>query len=286
MGVEATRSCAKGFRATLPGRPRFVVAIRGEPMNEDVSARTAREQAAYDGDSVFGESARLHSRFAHVLLGPNSAASEAFFWACLSEWAPGADVLECGCHHGALARLLVPLQPRSLVGIDISPKAIDEARAVCGGPAEYRVMDAAALTFPADSFDLVMGRAILHHVDFERALAGVHRVLRPGGHAVFVEPLRGNPAAKLFRALTPKARTEDEAPLSAAQIGHGDKLFGTRRHFFANLLSVPVGVVSSLVAEVADNRAMRVADVIDRALARTVLRYWMRIVVLTWEKPR
>lgn len=255
-------------------------------MSHDVSARAAREQAAYDDDVVRGESAKLHSRLAHVFLGPNSAAAEAFFVSRLAEWTPGADVLECGCHEGALAHLLDSFGPSSLTGIDISRRAIEEASAERGHLAEYLVMDAAAMTFPDKKFDLVMGRAILHHLDFEQALLGIHRVLRPGGHAVFMEPLRSNPAAKLFRALTPKARTPDEAPLTAAQVRFGDNLFGVGSHFFANLASVPVGVVSSLLVRSPNNWAMRTADVIDRALARTPVRYWMRVVVLAWERPQ
>ena len=54
-------------------------------MNGQVSWRAAREQAAYESTSVLGESAKLHSRFAHVFLGPNSAAAEAFFAAHLAE---------------------------------------------------------------------------------------------------------------------------------------------------------------------------------------------------------
>jgi SAM-dependent methyltransferase len=255
-------------------------------MSTDLSPRAAREQAAYDGSAVLGESARLHSRFAHVFLGPNSVAAEDFFFSRLAEWAPGRYVLECGCYGGTLTHALASFGPRSITAIDISRNAIEEARAERGHLAEYQVMDASAMTFPDDSFDLVIGRAILHHLDFEQALLGIHRVLRPGGHAMFMEPLRGNPAAKVFRALTPKARTLDEVPLSVAQIRHGDQLFGLGRHFFANLVSVPVGVVSSLTKNNPENRAMRVADVIDRALAQTVLRYWMRIVVLTWEKSQ
>jgi hypothetical protein len=101
-----------------------------------------------------------------------------------------------------------------------------------------------------------------------------------------MEPLRGNPVAKLYRALTPKARTVDETPLSAAQICFGDQMFGPGRHFFANLVSVPVGVVSSLLTRSPYNRAMGMANLVDRALTRTALRYWMRVVVLTWEKPQ
>jgi SAM-dependent methyltransferase len=52
--------------------------------------------------------------------------------------------------------------------------------------------DASDLPFADDSFDLVFGHAVLHHIpDLERAVAEFARVLRPGGAVVFCgEPSR------------------------------------------------------------------------------------------------
>jgi ubiquinone/menaquinone biosynthesis C-methylase UbiE len=52
--------------------------------------------------------------------------------------------------------------------------------------------DAESLPFAAESFDLVLGHAVLHHLpDLRRAFAEFHRVLRPGGRIVFAgEPSR------------------------------------------------------------------------------------------------
>ena len=52
--------------------------------------------------------------------------------------------------------------------------------------------DAESLPFADDSFDLVLGHAVLHHLpDLDRAFAEFHRVLRPGGRIVFAgEPSR------------------------------------------------------------------------------------------------
>ena len=52
--------------------------------------------------------------------------------------------------------------------------------------------DAESLPFADESFDLVFGHAVLHHLpDLPRAFAELHRVLRPGGRIVFAgEPSR------------------------------------------------------------------------------------------------
>ena len=52
--------------------------------------------------------------------------------------------------------------------------------------------DAESLPFADESFDLVLGHAVLHHLpDLSRAFAEFHRVLRPGGRIAFAgEPSR------------------------------------------------------------------------------------------------
>jgi SAM-dependent methyltransferase len=52
--------------------------------------------------------------------------------------------------------------------------------------------DAESLPFAGESFDLVLGHAVLHHLpDLGRAFAEFHRVLRPGGRIAFAgEPSR------------------------------------------------------------------------------------------------
>jgi SAM-dependent methyltransferase len=52
--------------------------------------------------------------------------------------------------------------------------------------------DAESLPFADESFDLVLGHAVLHHLpDLRRAFSEFHRVLRPGGRIVFAgEPSR------------------------------------------------------------------------------------------------
>src|SRR3546814_18316951 len=74
-------------------------------------------------------------------------------------------------------------------------------------------MNAEAMTFPDDSFDLVFGSGIIHHLDIDRASGEIARVLRPGGRAVFIEPLGLNPAIALYRRFPPRALTPHDPPL-------------------------------------------------------------------------
>ena len=67
--------------------------------------------------------------------------------------------------------------------------------------ASTKTADATALPFSNDSFDSVVSCLMLHHIiDWERAVAEVARVLRPGGTFVGYDLLR-TPLASLFHRL-------------------------------------------------------------------------------------
>jgi SAM-dependent methyltransferase len=127
--------------------------------------------------------------------------------------APNRKVLEYGCGEGAISQRLGPVA-KSVVGIDISDVAISKATASNQSPnVTFQVMDATKLLFADDSFDLVFGSGIVHHLDTQLAAREVSRVLRLGGKAVFWEPTGGNPMINLYRKATPGARTVEEHPL-------------------------------------------------------------------------
>lgn len=68
--------------------------------------------------------------------------------------APGA-VLDLGTGSGRVARLARQLWPDAdVLGVDVSPKMIDEARRLSTGE-RYEVADSAALPYEDESFDLV-----------------------------------------------------------------------------------------------------------------------------------
>lgn len=138
--------------------------------------------------------------------------------------APG-DAIDLGCGSG-LNSVLLAAQGWDVLGLDVSPDLVRLAQsryrlhdAQCAGEVTCEVGDAHAL--PNVKVDLVMGIAILHHLDLQVAVAEIARVLRPGGHAIFQEPIRDSGLMRLFRRLVPR-RGDDvspfEAPLTTRQL--------------------------------------------------------------------
>lgn len=249
-----------------------------------LAERIAREKAAYDVGAVHAESSKLQASFHHVFECPNSREAEHYLHRIVSQYAESKDILDYGCYDGWMIPRYLEISPRSIAGLDISENAIAKAKANHGEVAKFYAGDAHAMPFPDGSFDLVIGRAILHHLDLDLALKEIRRGLRIGGKAIFFEPLGANPGAKLLRAITPKARTKDEKPLTRTDIQRADVLFGGSAHYFFGLVSVPLAMVTSLTPLSADNIFLCLADRVDRFLARTPLKYWMRQVVLVWHK--
>jgi len=99
----------------------------------------------------------------------------------------GKDVLEIGVGMGADHREWAQHGPRTLTGVDLTPRAVEFTRqrlALEGLRSDVRVADAEQLPFAASSFDLVYSWGVLHHSpDTARAIDEVWRVLRPGGRA-------------------------------------------------------------------------------------------------------
>ncbi len=100
--------------------------------------------------------------------------------------ASDAAVLDLGTSTGANLRLLHQLGFPRAVGLDSSPAAIEFCQAKGLG---VDLGDACALPYPNDRFDLVLATDVVEHVDRDdKALAEIHRVLKPGGYALITVP--------------------------------------------------------------------------------------------------
>jgi len=186
--------------------------------------------------------------------------------------AGGARVLEIGSQSWEWCLFRYGYRPQQLTCINISQAELEIGRARAaklGMACDFRKMDAHRLEFSDGSLDVVFGVAILHHLEFARAMSEIHRVLRKGGKIVFVEPLRHNPVARLIRYFTPQARTPDELPLGRPEL----RLL--RRNFkLDNYYSEIFTVVGSTIAQVfyssPINPLTKLCDRLDAALVRLI----------------
>jgi SAM-dependent methyltransferase len=106
------------------------------------------------------------------------------------------DALEIGSGTGYFSLNLLQLGiVGRLTASDISPgmlRRLSTTAETLDLEVETVATEAEALPFEDESFDLVFGHAVLHHIpDLDRAFAEFHRVLRPGGAIAFCgEPSR------------------------------------------------------------------------------------------------
>ncbi|TFV87180.1 methyltransferase domain-containing protein [Blastococcus sp. CT_GayMR16] len=99
---------------------------------------------------------------------------------------PGLDLLDVGCGPGTITvDLAARVAPGRVVGLDVSPDPLPEARAAAeraGVEVAFEVGDVYALAAEDDSFDVVHAHQVLQHLtDPGAALREMARVCRPGG---------------------------------------------------------------------------------------------------------
>lgn len=104
------------------------------------------------------------------------------------------DVAEICCGRGEALRLLLghsDVTVKTGVGVDISMNMLEAARSKFSDERFYFVQgDATKLPLVANSFDNVFMFGGIHHVNYRDSLfAEVFRILKPGGHFYYREPL-------------------------------------------------------------------------------------------------
>jgi SAM-dependent methyltransferase len=137
----------------------------------------------------------------------------------------GLTVLDFGCGTGANS-LLLARRGANVIGVDISTELAELARRRLeksghSGATDFVVGSAHDLPLVAGSVDVVLGIAVLHHLNLAMAGREVFRVLKNGGRAVFQEPVRDLRTMRAVRKLVPY-RAPDvspfERPLTSSEI--------------------------------------------------------------------
>ena len=204
-----------------------------------------------------------------MLESPNTRRGEQLWVALIRDVVgEGGRVLDVGAGDGSTARLALECGASYALGLDISERQLAGARETeIPGRLEFKVADAEE---PLDlgPFDLVVGRSVLHHLDFREFLPRVaEHNLSSDGRMLWMEPL-AHPLALAFHKLVRSAHTPDEFPLMPRDLRWIRERFRGTQIFPINFVSFPTGALSTHVFASADNRLLRGADAIDRALAR------------------
>jgi len=133
----------------------------------------------------------------------------------------GCRVLDFGCGQGEEAVYLAKMGAH-VTAIDISPVGIEltKERARLNGVGDRvsaMLMRCDPTEFPSESFDVIHGFGILHHIGFRTGITEIKRLLKPRGRGLFFEHM-GN--SKLIERLRPKEKdyTKGERPVKWKEI--------------------------------------------------------------------
>ena len=157
---------------------------------------------------------KKNSRFENIFY---KALSNLFddFYDYLKNHIKNKDVLDYGCGVGTITEKVINYEPKNISGIDISDKSISIAKKrskELNLNIQYQVQNCEATTLSSESFDVIYGSGILHHLDLAKSTMELNRLLKINGSMIFMEPLGTNPLINLYRKLTPGSRTADEHP--------------------------------------------------------------------------
>jgi 2-polyprenyl-3-methyl-5-hydroxy-6-metoxy-1,4-benzoquinol methylase len=158
----------------------------------------------------------------------------------IAESCEGKKVLEYGCATGGTT-FSWARRGAKVFGIDISEEAVKKAKQAAAKEnldVDFAVMNAEDLQFSNQSFDMIVGTGILHHLNLDRSYSELSRCLNQDGFALFIEPMGHNPLINFYRWLTPKMRTDDEHPFKTNDINLAKQYFEKVDVEYYNLLSI------------------------------------------------
>jgi len=174
-------------------------------------------------------------------------------------------LLDLGCGAGENSVYFARKGARC-VAADYSPRMVERALDLARHwkvSIEGCVVNAMEIDCPDDTFDIVYAANLLHHVDPERALREIHRVLKPGGKACAWDPLRHNPLINVYRRMATEVRSVDEHPLDIRIVRFIESLFAHVTWDTFWLATLWIFVRFYLIERVDPNRE----------------RYWKKIIV-------
>ncbi|MGB8474849.1 MAG: class I SAM-dependent methyltransferase [Candidatus Acidiferrum sp.] len=222
--------------------------LHGETANRSVSS--AQEQARLADEARFADEA--YARYAHnlhlnqIFFKKYAEPQDNWDWrqygAKLLGSVEGCRVLDYGCGQGEESTYLAKMGAH-VTAIDISPIGIKltTERAKLNGVGDRvnaMLMRCDPTEFPNESFDVIHGFGILHHIGLKIGMMEIKRLLRPGGRGLFFEHMGNSELIERFR---PKEKdyTKSERPITWREVEE-------IRPEFSRLVARPFHIASRL----------------------------------------
>tara|TARA_Y100000741_G_scaffold338644_1_gene298873 strand:- start:491 stop:1282 length:792 start_codon:yes stop_codon:yes gene_type:complete len=259
--------------------------------SSELEKRIQNEKDAHDVDDVLRKSYQLKKFFFHILETPaRKDLDNMFVDLYKNKNLQNIRVLDFGCGEGETSFKFIK-SGAVIDGIDISEVNIQRANSISreknvNENIKFHVMDAHNLDFEDNSFDLVFGEGILHHLDIYKAVGEINRVLKPNGRAVFMEPLGNNPLLKIFRLFTSYTRTPDERPLYKKDILKINSAFSKSSNKYFGIITTPVAMFTSLILrKFPNNFLIKIAYFFEKKINKVnFFKYFNQYVVFDLRK--
>jgi ubiquinone/menaquinone biosynthesis C-methylase UbiE len=111
-------------------------------------------------------------------------------------------ILEIGCGTGEYTKRMAKNLPKAnIVGLDISKNVLEIAKDKCKNARNVSFTQKSIYnnSFKKDSFDVICGFYVLHHLEMSKIVKEVFRILKEGGVIFFYEPNILNPIVFLIK---------------------------------------------------------------------------------------
>jgi ubiquinone/menaquinone biosynthesis C-methylase UbiE/uncharacterized protein YbaR (Trm112 family) len=161
-----------------------------------------------DGVPILLKDTTIGTKLDHIDVTQQQISEVGTVWKAIIEriGLQSPDAVEIGAGTGMLTLGLLREKAVSrLTATDVSPNFLRELRACAADDRALSLIacDANEQHFRSEAFDLVVGRLVLHHLlDYDVTLRNCRNMLKPGGAAVFFEPvLEGKTIVALLLAL-------------------------------------------------------------------------------------
>ena len=207
-------------------------------------------------------------------------------------------VCEVGCGYGVVAAYLAQ-RGATVYAFDVAETnvLVAERTAHVNQVADrmfVQTMQGESLSYSDSTFDLVFGNAVLHHLHIPTSAREIYRVLKPGGVAIFREPLGENRLLEWVRDCPLRSsthrHTEDEHSLLYSDMDAVRTVFPDAHLRESELITVLRGLLRGNVGMIAIHRfepMMQKLGRLDRWLLDHCppIRRYASYAVVSMQKP-